>query len=143
MDLALEEAKKAEKLGEVPVGAIIVKNGEIIAKAHNLKETLKNPLAHAEVLAINEACKKLNNWRLLGCEMYVTLEPCPMCAGAILQSRISKVHIGAIDDTTGAGGSVVNILQNVNLPYFIDLIWYNYKPCSDILVNFFKKKRTK
>lgn len=143
MDLALEEARKAEKLGEVPVGAVIVKNGEVIAKAHNLKETLKNPLAHAEILAINEACKKLNNWRLSGCEIYVTLEPCPMCAGAILQSRISKVHIGVIDDTTGAGGSVVNILQNANLPYFIDLIWYHYKPCSDILVNFFKQKRTK
>ena len=143
MDLALEEARKAEKLGEVPVGAIIVKNGEIIAKAYNLKETLKNPLAHAEILAINEACKKLNNWRLSGCEMYVTLEPCPMCAGAILQSRIAKVHIGTIDDTTGAGGSVVNILQNANLPHFIDLIWYHDRSCSDILVNFFKNKRYK
>ncbi len=143
MDLALEEAKKAERLGEVPVGAIIVRDGEIIARAHNLKETLKNPLAHAEMLAINEACKKLGNWRLLDCEMYITLEPCPMCAGAILQSRISKVHIGTLDDTTGAGGSVVNILQNANLPYFIDLIWYHSKPCSDILVNFFKKKRSK
>lgn len=143
MDLAIEEAKKAQSLGEVPVGAVIVKQGYVIAKAHNLKETLKNPLAHAEILAINEACKKLNNWRLSDCEMYVTLEPCPMCAGAILQSRISKVYIGTLDDTTGAGGSIVNILQNPNLPYFVDLVWHHDERCSEILVNFFKRRRIK
>ena len=114
LSLALEEAEKAREKGEVPVGAVIVKNGEIIARAHNLKETLKDPTAHAEMLAIREACNKLNNWRLHGCEMYVTLEPCPMCAGAILQSRLSKIYIGTFDDTTGAAGSVVNILQNHN-----------------------------
>ena len=75
--------------------------------------------------------------------MYVTLEPCPMCAGAILQSRISRVHIGTLDDTTGAGGSIINILQNANLPYFVDLVWYHDKRCSDILINFFKSKRLK
>ena len=143
MDLALEEAKKPKNLGEVPVGAVIVKDGQVIATAHNLKENLKNPLAHAEILAINEACKKLDNWRLSGCELYVTLEPCPMCAGAILQSRISRVHIGTLDDTTGAGGSIINILQNANLPYFVDLVWYHDKRCSDILINFFKSKRLK
>lgn len=114
LSLALEEAEKAREKGEVPVGAVIVKDGEIIARAHNLKETLKDPTAHAEILAIREACNKLNNWRLHGCEMYVTLEPCPMCAGAILQSRLSKIYIGTFDDTTGAAGSVVNILQNHN-----------------------------
>ena len=107
LSLALEEAEKAREKGEVPVGAVIVKDGEIIARAHNLKETLKDPTAHAEILAIREACNKLNNWRLNGCEMYVTLEPCPMCAGAILQSRLSKIYIGTFDDTTGAAGSVV------------------------------------
>ena len=122
LSLALEEAEKAREKGEVPVGAVIVKDGEIIARAHNLKETLKDPTAHAEILAIREACNKLNNWRLHGCEMYVTLEPCPMCAGAILQSRLSKIYIGTFDDTTGAAGSVVNILQNHNLNYFLEVV---------------------
>lgn len=141
MDLAIEEAKKAGTIGEVPVGAVIVKNGEIIAKAHNLKETLNSPTAHAEILAIEEACKKLNNWRLSGCELYVTLEPCPMCAGAILQSRIAKLHIGTIDDTTGACGSIINIVQNPNLNHFLDVKWYNDERCSDILTNFFRVRR--
>ncbi|MDU7887354.1 MAG: nucleoside deaminase, partial [Clostridium perfringens] len=123
LSLALEEAEKAREKGEVPVGAVIVKDGEIIARAHNLKETLKDPTAHAEILAIREACNKLNNWRLHGCEMYVTLEPCPMCAGAILQSRLSKIYIGTFDDTTGAAGSVVNILQNHNLNHFLEVVW--------------------
>ena len=122
LSLALEEAEKAREKGEVPVGAVIVKNGEIIARAHNLKETLKDPTAHAEILAIREACNKLNNWRLHGCEMYVTLEPCPMCAGAILQSRLSKIYIRTFDDTTGAAGSVVNMLQNHNLNYQYKLL---------------------
>lgn len=141
LSLALEEAEKAREKGEVPVGAIIVKNGEIIARAHNLKETLKDPTAHAEILAIREACNKLNNWRLHGCEMYVTLEPCPMCAGAILQSRLSKIYIGTFDDTTGAAGSVVNILQNYNLNYFLEVVWENDEKCSKILTKFFKDRR--
>lgn len=141
LSLALEEAEKAREKGEVPVGAVIVKNGEIIARAHNLKETLKDPTAHAEILAIREACNKLNNWRLHGCEMYVTLEPCPMCAGAILQSRLSKIYIGTFDDTTGAAGSVVNILQNYNLNYFLEVVWENDDKCSKILTNFFKDRR--
>ena len=141
LSLALEEAEKAREKGEVPVGAVIVKNGEIIARAHNLKETLKDPTAHAEILAIREACNKLNNWRLHGCEMYVTLEPCPMCAGAILQSRLSKIYIGTFDDTTGAAGSVVNILQNYNLNYFLEVVWENDEKCSKILTKFFKDRR--
>lgn len=141
LSLAFEEAKKAREKGEVPVGAVIVKDGEVIAKAHNLKETLKDPTAHAEILAIKEACKKLDNWRLYGCCMYVTLEPCPMCAGAILQSRISKIHIGTFDDTTGAAGSVVNILQNHNLNHFLEVIWESDEECSKILTNFFEARR--
>ena len=141
LSLALEEAEKAREKGEVPVGAVIVKNGEIIAKAHNLKERLNDPTAHAEILAIREACNKLNNWRLHGCEMYVTLEPCPMCAGAILQSRLSKIYIGTFDDTTGAAGSVVNILQNHNLNHFLEVVWENDEKCSKILTEFFKDRR--
>ena len=141
LSLALEEAEKAREKGEVPVGAVIVKNGEIIAKAHNLKESLNDPTAHAEILAISEACNKLNNWRLHGCEMYVTLEPCPMCAGAILQSRLSKIYIGTFDDTTGAAGSVVNILQNHNLNHFLEVVWENDEKCSKILTEFFKDRR--
>ena len=141
LSLALEEAEKAREKGEVPVGAVIVKNGEIIAKAHNLRESLNDPTAHAEILAIREACNKLNNWRLHGCEMYVTLEPCPMCAGAILQSRLSKIYIGTFDDTTGAAGSVVNILQNHNLNHFLEVVWENDEKCSKILTEFFKDRR--
>lgn len=141
MDIALEEAKKAMELGEVPVGAIIIKDNKIISKAHNLKETLNDPTAHAEILAIQKATKVLKNWRLSGCEMYVTLEPCPMCAGAILQSRISKLHIGTFDDKTGACGSVVNIVQNDNLNFFLDLKWEYNKDCSDLLSSFFKYRR--
>lgn len=141
LSLALEEAEKAREKGEVPVGAVIIKNGEIIAKAHNLKESLNDPTAHAEILAIREACNKLNNWRLHGCEMYVTLEPCPMCAGAILQSRLSKIYIGTFDDTTGAAGSVVNILQNHNLNHFLEVVWENDEKCSKILTEFFKDRR--
>lgn len=141
MDIALEEAKKAMGFGEVPVGAIIIKDNKIISKAHNLKETLNDPTAHAEILAIQKATKVLKNWRLSGCEMYVTLEPCPMCAGAILQSRISKLHIGTFDDKTGACGSVVNIVQNDNLNFFLDLKWEYNKDCSDLLSSFFKYRR--
>ncbi|WP_055072047.1 tRNA adenosine(34) deaminase TadA [Clostridium massiliamazoniense] len=141
MDIALEEAKRAMKLGEVPVGAIIIKDNKIISKAHNLKETLNDPTAHAEILAIQKATKVLKNWRLSGCEMYVTLEPCPMCAGAILQSRISKLHIGTFDEKTGACGSVLNIVQNDNLNFFLDLKWEYNEDCSNLLSSFFKYRR--
>lgn len=143
MTLAIKEAEKARDLGEIPVGAIIVKDGIVIAKAHNLKEKLNDPTAHAEILAIKEATKKLNNWRLTGCEMFVTLEPCPMCAGAILQSRISKIYIGTFDETSGACGSVINLLQNPNLNYSLDVIWSYDEKCSNILTEFFEKRRKK
>ncbi|PRR76940.1 tRNA-specific adenosine deaminase [Clostridium liquoris] len=138
---ALKEAKKAEAMNEVPVGAVIVKNGKIIAAAHNITETLKDPTAHAEIIAIKRAASYLKNWRLNGCELYVTLEPCPMCAGAILQSRISKIYIGTFDPRLGACGSIINILQNKNLNSNIYIKWLYNNQCSLILENFFKSKR--
>ncbi len=102
MSVALQEAEKAAKIGETPIGAVIVKDGEIIAAAHNMRETGKNVLYHAELIAINEACQKLGGWRLEGCDLYVTLEPCIMCSGAICQSRISNLYYGASDPGNGA-----------------------------------------
>ena len=112
MKEALKEAKKALDKEEVPVGAVVVKDGKVIARAHNVKETKKDAICHAEILAIERACKKLNSWRLIGCELYVTLEPCPMCAGALINSRIDKVYIGTDDIKTGACGSVLNLLSD-------------------------------
>ncbi|WP_027626463.1 nucleoside deaminase [Clostridium lundense] len=141
MSKALKEAKKAEAINEVPVGAIIVKDHKIIAAAHNMTENLKDPTAHAEIIAIKKACNYLGNWRLNGCELYVTLEPCPMCAGAIIQSRISKVYIGTFDPRLGACGSIVNLLQNRNLNSNVYIEWLYNGQCSSILEKFFKSKR--
>ncbi|MGL5615938.1 MAG: nucleoside deaminase [Sarcina sp.] len=143
MEIALEEARKAKAIGEVPVGVVIVKDGEIISKAYNLRETLNDPTAHGEILAIKEAAKVLKNWRLNNCSMYVTLEPCPMCAGAILQSRISKLYIGTFDENTGSCGSVINLVQNDNLNFFLDVIWEYNEDCGNLLTEFFKEKRIK
>ena len=109
MKLALEEADKAFSNGEIPVGAIIVKNDKIISRAYNTRESGKNAMGHAEINAINKACEKLESWRLDDCEIYVTLEPCPMCAGAIISSRIKKVIYGAFDDKQGCFGSVCDM----------------------------------
>lgn len=109
MKLALSYAKSAARMGETPVGAVLVRDGEVISAAHNLRESEKNPLAHAEILCINEASRKLGGWRLFGCTLYVTLEPCPMCAGAVINSRIDRVVFGAEDDKSGSFGSVVNL----------------------------------
>lgn len=141
MEIALDEAKIAALKDEVPVGAVIVKNGEVIASAHNLRETLNDPTAHAEILAIKKASSILKNWRLNECEMYVTLEPCPMCAGAILQSRIRKLYIGTIDPSMGCCGSVVDLVQNRYLKTTLDIKWFNDDRCSSILTNFFRSKR--
>lgn len=111
MKEALKEAKKAYKKMEIPVGAVIVKEGKIIARAHNQKEEKNNPIKHAEITAIERACKKINNWRLNDCEMYITLEPCAMCTGAIINSRIKKIFIGAEQDKTGACGSKIDIIK--------------------------------
>ena len=112
MQLALQEAEKAAHLKEVPVGAVVVRNGAVVGKGFNLRETEKNALRHAELIAIDEACKSLGGWRLCGCTLYVTLEPCPMCAGAIVNSRIERVVYGARDPKAGALGSVFNLLDH-------------------------------
>ena len=109
MQAALEEARAAAALGEVPVGAVVAKDGEIIARAHNLRESGKNAIYHAELLAIDAACKALGGWRLWQCELFVTLEPCPMCSGAILNSRIRRVVYGAADTKAGCCGSVTDL----------------------------------
>ncbi|MCI8277009.1 MAG: nucleoside deaminase [Clostridia bacterium] len=146
MKEAIKEAIKAYKIEEVPVGAIIVKDGKIIARAHNKKETKKNATSHAEILAIQKACKKLESWRLTDCEMYVTLEPCSMCAGALINARIKKVYIGTEDTKTGACGSVLNLLEDYKFNHKIEIEKYILKDeCEKILKDFFKmlRKRNK
>ena len=139
---ALKEAKKAYNKLEVPVGAVIVKDGEIISKAHNLKETKKDTIKHAEIIAIQRASKKLDSWRLNDCEMYITLEPCPMCAGAIIQSRIKKIYIGAMDEKTGACGSALNLIENYKFNHKVEVEKGLLKAeCEKILKDFFKYLR--
>ena len=142
MKEALKEARKAYSKLEVPVGAVIVKNGEIIARAHNLKETKTDTTKHAEILAIQKASKKLKSWRLLDCEMYVTLEPCSMCAGAIINSRIKKLYIGAQDEKTGAAGSVLNLFEDFTFNHKVEVEKNILKDeCEEILKRFFKELR--
>lgn len=138
---AIELAKEAADEGEVPVGAVVVKNGEIIATGRNRRESKKNALCHAEIEAINNACKALGGWRLFQCELYVTLEPCPMCAGAIINSRIKSIYFGAYDQKAGSFGSIADFNR----------IPYNHKPevyggimeseCKALLTDFFKSLR--
>lgn len=142
MKEALKEARKAYDKLEVPVGAIIVKDEKIIARAHNLKETKFDTTKHAEILAIQKASKKLNSWRLIDCEMYVTLEPCSMCAGALINSRIRKVYIGANDEKTGAVGSVFNLLEDYTFNHKVQIEKGILKQeCENILKDFFKQIR--
>ena len=139
MKEALKEAKKAYKKLEVPVGAVIVKDGKIIARAHNLKETKTDTTKHAEILAIQKASKKLESWRLLDCEMYITLEPCSMCAGAIINSRIKKIYIGALDEKTGAAGSVLNLFEDYKFNHKVEVEkGVMQEECETILKDFFK-----
>jgi len=145
MQKSLELARIAFEIGEVPVGAIVVKKStnEIVGEGYNRRETYKSPLAHAEIIAINQASKNLGGWRLVDCELFVTLEPCPMCTGAIINSRIERLTFGAFDMKAGSCGSVINLFE---LPY-------NHKPeivsgvlqseCSNILSDFFKELRNK
>ena len=143
MEAALELAKEAAAEGETPVGAVVVKGGEIVGKGRNRRELGKNALYHAELEAIDDACKKLGGWRLHQCDLYVTLEPCPMCAGAIINARIKRLVYGAEDKKAGSAGSVINLFE---LPY-------NHKPeiisgvmkeeCGEILTEFFKDLREK
>ncbi len=142
MKEALKEAKKAYEKLEVPVGAVIVKDNKIIARAHNLKETKKDTTNHAEILAIQKASKKLEAWRLNDCEMYVTLEPCSMCAGAIINSRIKKIYIGALDEKTGAAGSVLNLFEDYKFNHKVEVEKGILKEdCENILKSFFKELR--
>lgn len=143
MNEAIIESEKALEKDEIPVGAVVVKDGIVIGRGHNLKESKGDPTEHAEIIAIKEACKNLGDWRLRGCEMYVTLEPCPMCTGAILQSRISTLYIGTFNKDMGACGSVINLVNNRSLNSFVKVIWTYNNRCSDILQQFFKKKRSK
>ena len=143
MQRAISLAKKAAELGEVPVGAIVVndKSGEIIAEAYNLRETNKCATAHAEVLAIEEACRKLGGWRLSGCSLYVTLEPCPMCAGALINSRIDRVIYGASDPMAGCCGSVINFNSYPFNHAFSLTGGVCANDCRELLRSFFEKKR--
>ena len=142
MKEALAEAKKAAAAGEVPVGAVIVKDGEIIGRGHNETETAKDPTAHAEMIAIRQAAKNLGGWRLTGCTMYVTTEPCSMCAGAIVWSRISRLFIGSMDPKSGACGSVFNIPQESRLNHFVEIeTGLMQEECSSLMKSFFKELR--
>ncbi|MCH4383294.1 tRNA adenosine(34) deaminase TadA [Staphylococcus haemolyticus] len=144
MKLAIEEAKKAQKLGEVPIGAIIVKNNEVIASAHNLRETAQLPTAHAEHIAIERASKVVGSWRLEECKLYVTLEPCVMCAGAIVMSRIPKVVYGATDPKGGCSGSLMNLLEESRFNHRAEVIkGVLEQECGDLLRNFFLELRLK
>lgn len=143
MRLALEEAQKAFELGEVPVGAVIARGDEIIAVGHNMRETDKNALGHAELIAINRACEVLGDWRLDECDLYVTLEPCPMCAGAAINARIKRVFFGAFDSNAGACGSLINLFA-CPFNHHPAIVPSVYEEESAVLLKaFFKKLRNR
>ena len=142
MKEALKEAKKAYEKLEIPVGAVIVKEGKIIARAHNLKESKHDTTKHAVILAIQKASKKLESWRLIDCDMYVTLEPCSMCAGALINARIRKLYIGTLDEKTGACGSVLNLFEDYKFNHKVEVEkGIMQKECEEILKSFFKDLR--
>ena len=141
---AIKEAKKAELIDEVPIGCVIVKNDKIISRGHNIRETKQSPIGHAEIVAINKASKKLNSWRLEGCDIYITLEPCIMCSGAIIQSRIRNIYFGAFDPKGGALGSSINVLEAKSINHHPNVIsGVLQEECSLLLTNYFKSKRIK
>lgn len=141
---AIKEANKALQWGEVPIGAVVVCDGKVVARGHNMRETWKDPTAHAEIIALREASRVLGGWRLTGCSLYVTLEPCPMCGGAILLSRVDEVIFGAKEPKFGAVGSIINLLETDQ---------FNHQPqvtsgileveCGMILKEFFRERRRK
>ncbi|MGN1327049.1 MAG: tRNA adenosine(34) deaminase TadA [Clostridia bacterium] len=144
MKEALKEAQKSYEKEEIPVGAVIVKDNKIIARGHNLKETKTDTTNHAEIIAIKKASQKLKSWRLTGCTMYVTLEPCTMCAGALIQARLDKVVIGAMDEKTGACGSVLNVLEDYTFNHKVEIEkGIMEEECREILQKFFKELRKK
>lgn len=144
MKAAIKQAKKAYALDEVPIGCVIVQNGKIIARGYNRRNTDKNTLAHAELSAIKKASKKTGDWRLEDCTMYVTLEPCQMCAGAIVQSRLKKVVIACMNPKAGCAGSVLNLLQMKQFNHQVEMeTGILEEECSQMLSNFFKELRQK
>ena len=142
MKKAIEQAKKAAAIGEVPIGCVIVRDGKVIARGYNRRTTSGNVLKHAEIIAMDKACKKCGDWRLEECEMYVTLEPCPMCAGAIVQARIPRVHIGCMNPKAGCAGSVIDLFHQEKLNHQVET-----EPgplteeCSALMKDFFKNLR--
>ncbi|MCR1899949.1 tRNA adenosine(34) deaminase TadA [Irregularibacter muris] len=147
MELAIKEAKKAFAKAEVPIGAVLVKNDEVIATAHNLKEINNDPTAHAEILVIQEGAQRLHTWRLEDCDLYVTVEPCAMCAGAIVQSRIRRLIIGAMEPKFGAAGSIVNIVNHPKFNHRVEVFeGIMEEECSQLMKDFFlllREKRNK
>jgi tRNA(adenine34) deaminase len=142
MRLAIEEAGKAGEKAEVPIGAVIVLDGEVIASAHNLRETTQNAVTHAELLAIESACEKLGTWRLENAELYVTLEPCPMCSGAIILSRIKTVVYGAPDPKAGCAGTLMNLLDDDRFNHQCDVVpGVLQEECGELLTSFFRRLR--
>lgn len=142
MKEALKQAKKAAAIGEVPIGCVIVYDNTIIARGYNKRNTKKTTLAHAEIIAIQKASKHLGDWRLEGCTMYVTLEPCQMCSGAIVQSRLDKVVIGAMNPKAGCAGSVCNLLQMEGFNHQVELVTgVLEEKCTNLLQSFFKELR--
>lgn len=140
MQAAMREAQKAADIGETPVGAVIVRGGKIIARGHNMRETKKNALLHAEITAIDKACRKLGGWRLPECDIYVTLEPCPMCMGAIIQARIENLYFGAFDPKSGCAGSVCDL--SGLLPHKVNVSGgIERTECETVLKIFFKNLR--
>ena len=141
MDMAYKEAVKAMKEDEVPVGAVIVKDGIVVARAHNKKEKNNNPIAHAEIECIRKANKKLNDWYLKDCEMYVTLEPCTMCVGALINARVKCVYYGARDLKGGALGGLYNLMNQEGFNHYFKYEYLENEKCSVILKDYFKSKR--
>lgn len=144
MSLAIEEAKEAEARGEVPIGAVLVYNDEVVARGFNLRETEQRSVAHAEILAIDEACRKLGTWRLENTTLYVTLEPCPMCSGAIVLSRIKRLVYGAPDPKGGCAGTLMNLLQEDRFNHQVEITaGVLEQECGNMLTAFFRSLRQK
>jgi hypothetical protein len=146
MQESLKQAKKAYDIGDVPIGCVIEYQGKIIARGYNRRNADKNTLAHAEIIAINKACKKIGDWRLEQCTMYVTLEPCPMCAGAILQARIPKLVIGCLNPKAGCAGSILDLMHIEKFNHQVDVTLLDddlHIACKELMQSFFKKLRNK
>lgn len=146
MQESLKQAKKAYSIGDVPIGCVIEYQGKIIARGYNRRNADKNTLAHAEIIAINKACKKIGDWRLEQCTMYVTLEPCPMCSGAILQARIPKLVIGCLNPKAGCAGSILDLMHIEKFNHQVEVTLLDddlHIACKELMQSFFKKLRNK